>query len=233
MSTIIGAWIAVALTLFIFSFLYKDNPFYKFAEHIFVGVSAGYWVVYMYHNVIKPNLIEPVSQGQYIYIVSGIMGLMMLTRVLPKIGWISRWAIAFTVGMGSGYSFITYLQSNALDQVRATLLPVNTLDFNTFNNALIIVGVFCALVYFFFSKEHKGVFGGVAKIGIWFLMITFGASFGYTVMARISLLIGRCTDLVAFSSKEYSYATPILLLCVVAAFVIAELRGKEAASEQV
>ena len=232
MGTIVGAWIAVALTLFIFSFLYKDNPFYKLAEHVFVGVSAGYWVVYMYHNVINPNLIEPVSQGQYIYIVSGIMGVMMLTRILPKIGWISRWAIAFTVGMTSGYFLITYLQSNALDQVRATLLPVNTLDFNAFNNALIIVGVFCSLVYFFFSKEHKGVFGGVAKIGIWFLMVTFGASFGYTVMARISLLIGRFTDLVEFSSRDYSYATPILLLCIVAAFVIAELRGKPSASEQ-
>ena len=37
-----GVWCAALLTLFIFSFLYKDNPFYKFAEHLFVGVSAGY-----------------------------------------------------------------------------------------------------------------------------------------------------------------------------------------------
>ena len=39
---IIGIWMSVFLTLCIFSFLYKDNPFYKAAEHIFVGVSAGY-----------------------------------------------------------------------------------------------------------------------------------------------------------------------------------------------
>jgi hypothetical protein len=50
---------------------------------------------------------------------------------------------------------------------------------------------FSWLVYFFFSKEHKGVFGGTAKVGIFFLMVTFGASFGYTVMSRMSLLIGR------------------------------------------
>jgi hypothetical protein len=30
-----------------------------------------------------------------------------------------------------------------------------------------------------------------AKIGIWFIMISFGAHFGYTVMGRVSLLIGR------------------------------------------
>jgi hypothetical protein len=56
---------------------------------------------------------------------------------------------------------------------------------------LIIVGVIATLSYFYFSKEHKGVLGVAAKIGIWFMMIAFGASFGYTVMARISLLIGR------------------------------------------
>jgi hypothetical protein len=56
---------------------------------------------------------------------------------------------------------------------------------------ILIVGVIATLTYFFFSKEHKGIIGGVAKIGIVYLMIGFGASFGYTVMARVSLLIGR------------------------------------------
>jgi len=228
MTTILGAWIAAALTLFIFSFLYKDNLFYKLAENIFVGVSAGYGVVSGVRRVIIPNMVEPVLQGEYIHIVAGIMGLMMLTRIFPKISWVSRWAIAFTVGMTSGYFLVTYLQSRALDQVTATLLPLNS-----FNNILLIVGVLTGLIYFFFSKEHKGVFGSAAKVGIWFLMVAFGASFGYTVMARISLLIGRCTDLVSFSSKDYAYATPILLLCIVAGFVIAEVRGKTSASERV
>jgi len=52
----IGIWIAAFLTLCIYSFLYKDNPFYKFAEYLFVGVSAGYWVARQYHNSLIPNL---------------------------------------------------------------------------------------------------------------------------------------------------------------------------------
>ena len=56
---------------------------------------------------------------------------------------------------------------------------------------LLTLGVITGLIYFFFSKEHKGALGGAAKVGIWFLMISFGASFGYTVMSRMSLLIGR------------------------------------------
>ena len=61
---------------------------------------------------------------------------------------------------------------------------------------IVVVGVVSTLVYFYFSKEHKGLLGGVAKTGIWFIMISFGAHFGYTVMARISLLIGRVQFLI-------------------------------------
>ena len=55
----IGIWIAALLTLGIYSFLYKDNPAYKLCEHLFVGVSAGYYVVLMYFSVVKPNLLDP------------------------------------------------------------------------------------------------------------------------------------------------------------------------------
>jgi hypothetical protein len=52
------------------------------------------------------------------------------------------------------------------------------------------------LIYFFFSSAHRGPLRPAARIGIYFLMISFGASFGYTVMGRVSLLIGRLTFLV-------------------------------------
>jgi hypothetical protein len=54
---------------------------------------------------------------------------------------------------------------------------------------IIILGSICGLAYFYFSAEHKGVFGGAA-----------GATFGYTVMARISLLIGRLNYLIEWAS---------------------------------
>ena len=58
-------------------------------------------------------------------------------------------------------------------------------------NFIIVIGVLSSIVYFFFSIEHKGYVGKTAKLGIWFLMITFGAAFGYTVMGRIALLAIR------------------------------------------
>ena len=61
---------------------------------------------------------------------------------------------------------------------------------------IMIVGVISTLIYFYYSKEHKGVLGVTARVGIWFIMISFGAHFGFTVMGRVSLLIGRVRFLI-------------------------------------
>jgi hypothetical protein len=202
---VIGVWIGAILTLGIFSFLYKDNPFYKFSEALFVGVSAGYWFVVTFWQYFLPKLIDNlvlaytllVTEGKidyhWFYLIGGALGVMMLLRLLPNIGWLSRWSLAFIVGTTAGLQFTRFLESNGIIQVKGTILPLivgGDLG-TTIGNLIIVVGTFCGLIYFFFSKEHKGIFGGAARVGVWFLMITFGALFGYTVMSRMSLLIGR------------------------------------------
>lgn len=189
----IGIWIAALLTLGIFSFLYKDNPFYKFCESLFVGVSAGYWFVTTFWQVFMPKLADNLVAGRFYYIIGAIFGVLMLLRLFPKIGWISRWSLALVVGTTAGLYFTRYLVSNGMVQVQYTIIPLylkGNLS-QTIGNLVIVIGTFSGLIYFFFSKEHKGAFGGLAKLGIWFLMLSFGASFGYTVMSRMSLLIGR------------------------------------------
>ena len=54
----ISIWIAALLTLGIFSFLYKDNPVYKFCESLFVGTSAGYWAVSFFWDSLHKKLYE-------------------------------------------------------------------------------------------------------------------------------------------------------------------------------
>jgi hypothetical protein len=74
---------------------------------------------------------------------------------------------------------------------------------SSLNTIIILIGVSSVLFYFFFSVEHTGPGKIVARTGIMFLMIAFGAAFGYTVMARMSLLIGRLTDLIEFTDPSY------------------------------
>ena len=46
-------------------------------------------------------------------------------------------------------------------------------------------------------------------------MIKFGASFGFAVMGRFSLLIGRVNELKDYSSVQYNYATPIIFIIII------------------
>ncbi len=202
MGQIIGIWISAGLTLMIFSFLYKDNPFYKFSEHVYVGVSAAYITFYTWDYFLMPKLVHPLVQHHWLVIIPGVFGAMMLTRWFSKTAWISRWPISVSVGVGSGLAVVQSMQGFLIPQLKSTLLPLtgSSVVFNNpiinlwnhpLNNLIIIVGTITTIVYFYFSKEHKGFIGRTAKIGIIFIMVAFGASFGYTVMARISLLIGR------------------------------------------
>ena len=114
---------------------------------------------------------------------------------------IANQPLAFVVGAISGLYLMNYFSSNVMMQVEDSILPffstaygepAFSASFGTIvANIVVVAGTFTGLIYFFFSKEHKGAFGGAAKIGIWVIMVTFGASFGYTVMSRMSLLIGR------------------------------------------
>ncbi|UCC11898.1 MAG: hypothetical protein JSW02_11225 [candidate division WOR-3 bacterium] len=194
----IWTWVAGLLTICIFSFLYKDNPMYKFAEHLFVGVANGYFLTFTIHRVLIPILFVPLfSAGRYWLIFALIVGLLYLTRFIPKVSWLVRIPIAVTIGYYTGAVIPATIQSDIIRQVQGTILTPDNFQawgagsWGTVWSILLFIGVVCTLSYFYFSREHKGVLGVSSRIGIIFIMIGFGAAFGYTVMARISLLIGR------------------------------------------
>jgi len=190
-----GLWVGAFLTLGIYSFLYRDNAWYKLCEAIFIGISAGYWVVVLFWDSFYGKFWIGREEEPWLW-VGAALGVLMLCRLIPKIGWISRWPLAFIVGATAGLWMMNYFSSNIMAQVQSTIMPLLGEEYSaTFGdiigNFVIAGGTFAGLIYFFFSKEHKGAFGATARLGIWVIMITFGASFGYTVMSRMSLLIGR------------------------------------------
>lgn len=231
---VLGAWVATGLTLFIFTFLYEDNPLFKFAEHLYVGISVGYTIVKAYDTVIVRLIYEPmVKQGEWTLLFPLAIGGLMLARYVPRIAWLSRMAFAFVVGVGSGLVIPRVISSYILKQVEDTIRPlVTTADGNlTFiwnpavpmsnlNAIIVLIGVVSVLFYFFFSVEHTGPIRVAARTGIIFLMIAFGAAFGYTVMARMSLLIGRFGDLIEFAEPRYGSPTLWLLGLTVATLVV-------------
>ena len=198
-----GVWTAALFTLGIFSFLYRDNQLYKFCEAVFIGISAGYYVVKTFKDTMVPKLLLPVglADGHFeklltsdalVLVPATVMGIMILMRLVPKVGWLSRYPMAFIVGLSAGTGIVYTAQSNLVMQLAGTVAPLfdgSLMD--VVGHIVVLVGVISVLLYFFYSVEHTGVYGPISKVGIYFLMVSFGASFGYTVMGRVSLLIGR------------------------------------------
>ena len=197
----LGIIVAAGLTLCLYTFLYKDNLLFKFAEHVYVGVAAAYIFGQVWYPTLYGEIIEPMtgseqgaSQDTWWLLIPTLLGCLMLTRFSARIGWLSRIAFAFVVGLGAGFAIPRTISSYIINQIEPTLGALS-LTVDGLNLFIILVGVVTVLIYFFFSVEHTGVVGRASKVGIWFLLICFGASFGYTIMARLSLLIGRVTFL--------------------------------------
>jgi hypothetical protein len=214
LSRTIGVWVAAVLTLSIFSFLYRDNPFYKLAESVLVGVSAAYWMVVAYWDVLIPNLFGKLwpswiqswampglspqhEEYWFAYFIPLGLGIMLLWRLSPRGSWIGLWPLAFSIGATAGLRLVGFFEADFLSQIRSGIVPLAVFKDSHFDvertieNVVLLTGTLTCLAYFFFSFEHKGSLGRLSQVGVWVLMITFGAGFGYTVMGRIALLAAR------------------------------------------
>lgn len=185
--------IAGLLTLAIFSFLYRDNPVYKMAESLLIGVSMGYFLVITWTNTLMDLLFVPLTQNsKWSLVVPLALGLMMFGRFHQRTSSLSRIPIAVLIGSGAGVAIPAMLEARILKQISATVGPLITESGGPdFSVIVVLLGVLSTLAYFYFSREHKGALGAVAKGGTYFMMIFFGTTFGYTVMSRMSTLIGR------------------------------------------
>lgn len=188
--SLVGVWCAAFMTLFLFSYIFVDNAFYKFAEHAYIGVAAAYGMVLQIDQMIRPTINNSIGRdGKYYLIVPIILGLMIYARYFKSINYLARYTVAFMVGVGAGVVLAREFRSYFVLQMTDTMRPIT--GPGGIENLIVMVGVVTTLTYFFFTLEHKGVVGATAKIGRFTMMVALGAAFGNTVMARVSLFLGR------------------------------------------
>lgn len=203
-------WLGALATIALYSILYKENPLYRFAEHIFLGLATGFGLYMTWKTVLYPMWWKNLSAGQWAWILALVAGLMYYTVFSRRFSWMSRMVMMTMMGLTAGLEFRKFF-GEWVPQIGASFKPLvvvvpekaagtpvpNTVDlghsaFASFTNLLFMVCLVTVLTYFFFSFEqrNKGV-RMTAATGRWLMMIAFGAMFGSTVMARMSLFIGR------------------------------------------
>lgn len=194
MADVIGTWLQAIFTIILISGVFQDNRAYRLTEHIYVGLFAGYNVVITWANYIQPSIsIRLIGEHKWSYIVPIILGLLIYTRYSRSVAWLSRYSIAFTMGISAGYILSKDFKPFLVDQMKATFTQLWGTGnwFTTVSNWLFMIGTICTLLYFVFTVEKRGVPGKVAAVGRWTMMIAFGAAFGNTVMGRVALFVGR------------------------------------------
>lgn len=263
---VVGAWLGIFLTICLLSFLYGDNPFYKLAEHLFVGVSIGYVVVVQLDNNLYVKLERGLGWPDAVPLV--LVAMLFAKLGSRRMAWLAKFPLAFVVALFAGQSIVGLVGADLADQLKAAASPLvvertdlNTADaprlsllpgvspdaaaklvaererrpfdslddalsrpsltaeqradlaaerghlvgldaraavregeldwFGVLSQVLLLLALLAGLLYFYFSIAHRGAIGGLSRIGVWILMIGFGASFGWTVQGRIALAIGR------------------------------------------
>jgi hypothetical protein len=190
-----GIWVAGFLSLMVLSVLYRENRFYRLAEHIFIGLSAGYGLVVAL-QIFLVQAVQPLfreNNPQPEYIVPIIIGALYYAQFSKKISFLYRLPISLSVGFGLGVAIPRALKAFFLQQVIATALPLYVPNdpLQTLNNWVIVFGTALSLLFFVFFRERKGAWGRLTAVGRYVILITLGAIFGSTVMGREAVLIQR------------------------------------------
>jgi len=233
LGSVIQIWIAALFTIWIYSIAFRDNPFFKFAEHTFVGAAAGHGIVYGVDNVRRYGW-DPFTKGpaltSILYAIVFLLGIVLYARYHKKYFWLSRFPLAIMVGIGIGLSMRATVTAEFIEQIRSTaaLQVVGVDAWTGFSNLLFII-ITLTVVYFFvftFPGIHKGNLGLISKVARYGMMAAFGYSFANTVLSRFNMIFGRLDFLMAewLPLPGAMVALPIVLILLAYAMIPAEKR---------
>lgn len=200
-SDLIGILLGFTFTIFVLSYAWGDNPFFRLSIHIFVGVAAGYATIVTVYNIILPYLIVPLvgdDHGKMILaLIYLIPSALVLCKISPRLAKLGNPAMAMLVGIGAASAIGGAVIGTLQPQLSASINLFGT--HTSINAAIILLGTLTTLIYFQFSTRGKDGhpsqqaqwIEGLGWIGQIFIAITFGSLFAGVYLAALTALIER------------------------------------------
>lgn len=195
----ISALIGLFLTVLVFSYLIGDNPLFRTALYLFIGISSGYAAVIVWHSVLMPRLFVPLlsaDPGQLLPVVVPLgLSVSLLAKLSPRISWLGSFAMAMLVGVGAATALSGAVVGTLIPQARAAM-----------GGIFMMVGTALTLVYFQFSAtraadgsvKRNAIFEFLAQLGRIFIAITLGVLFAGVYMAALTAMIERLSAMINF-----------------------------------
>jgi hypothetical protein len=200
MNDTIGLLIGFTLTLMIYSYIIGDNPLFRLAVNILVGVSGGYAGVVVLERVILPVFAQfranEFSVQTLLWLVPILLALLLILQRMPGFSWLGDNALALMVGVGSAVALVGAISGTLLPQI---LHFGDNTNLSLLEGIIVAVLTVCTLFTFYFTgrKTEKGEWKrplwlrGIVPIGQTVLMITFGFLFATIISTSLVLLTQR------------------------------------------
>ena len=204
---VISAVVGFILTLMIFSYLIGDNPLFRIAIYLFIGVASGYAAVVVWHYVLVPRLFEPLGDPNRLVltVVPLVLSVSLLAKLAPRISWIGNFAMAVLVGVGAATAVGGALLGTLIPQAEAAMDAVNSRSLlELMEGGVMLIGTVLTLAYFQFGAKRAGdgavkrnaILELLAWLGRIFIAVTLGVLFAGVYMAALTALIERLSSVI-------------------------------------
>jgi hypothetical protein len=222
--------ISFLLTLMILSYLIGDNPAFRVAVYIYIGVSAGYVAAVAWHQVLVPRLIVPLLTGSVgtvlLTTIPLVLGLLLLLKLSPRTSHLGTPSMAFLVGVAAAVAVGGAVMGTLFPQVSAAFrlpgfsstspelaqlfnstIPKVNLE-KLIEGLVMLIGTVSTLAYFHFGAKSSAhgpqrgrLVSGLSWVGQVFIAITFGVLFAGVLVAALTALIERLYFIITFLSS--------------------------------
>jgi len=199
-----------SLILMIWSVLYKENRFFRFAEHLSLGSFLGYTVYMALDTMYNKTLVPLVMTGGWSNILVTVFGIMLWLRLVPELRWISRWPLAVLAGISMGVGTRGALSAQLIGQTAMeVIVPGDVMA--SIGNIVLAIFTIGTIVYFIYTREQRGPQKWLSQIGRLALMVTFGTVMGTFLMGNLAYPIGQIPQLVTWPGYLMSAVAVVLI----------------------
>lgn len=215
---LISALVGLFLTLMVFSYLIGDNPLFRIAVYLFIGVASGYAATIVWHYVLVPKLLQPLMALNPLTIIPLAFGVSLLAKLSPRTAWIGSFAMAVLVGVGAAAAVGGALIGTLLPQAQAAIDGFDILSAGSgleavsrlLAGAVMLGGTVFTLASFHFSAgravdgvpKRNRIIEGIAWVGRIFIAITFGVLFAGVYMSALTAMIERLSFILNFIRQQ-------------------------------
>ena len=211
---LLSALIGLTLTLMVFSYLIGDNPLFRIAVYLFIGVASGYAAAVVWHSVLVPKLSQAFTTLSPLSIVPFVFGISLLAKLFPRTSWIGSFAMAVLVGVGAAAAVGGALLGTLMPQTQAAIDGFDVLSAGNLGEAasrliegvVMLAGTVFTLASFHFSAgraadgtpKRNRILEGIAWVGRVFIALTFGVLFAGVYMSALTAMIERLSFVLNF-----------------------------------